>query len=229
MSLLKECLKKIENTIDPEHCEHVKQKHIAAANYEYLSSPPIVITHDGLDWPTFDYCDIYESPEKMLISELAGVYMGCLLKDDRLFTIRANLGIGVIPSLFGCNILLPQPNQKPWAEPIIKNDFKKAQNLIENDVPDITCELGKKAIDTAKFYRTTLADYPKLSQAVHINLPDTQGPFDLAHILWGSEIYYALMDAPDLVHAVLKLVTQTYIDYSKHYLSVAGDEEKTES
>ncbi|MDY7010327.1 MAG: uroporphyrinogen decarboxylase family protein, partial [Planctomycetota bacterium] len=175
--------------------------------------------------PQFNYRETFEDREKMLISELSSIYVGCVLKDDSLFTIRANLGIGIIPSLFDCRILLLQDNEKPWAKPVITNRGDLEQ-LTADGVPDLTTGLGGRATEIAKFYRDALADYPKLSQTVHVTLPDTQGILDLAHTLWGSEIYLAMADSPDLVHKLLQLVTETYIEFSKLQKKVVNDEDE---
>ena len=41
----------------------------------------------------------------------------------------------------------------------------------------------------------------------------TKGPLDIAELLWGSEMFYELYDDPDLVHAVMQLITDTYISF----------------
>ena len=48
------------------------------------------------EWPTYDFNEIFKGREKMLLSELKNVYTGAKLKDDRLYEIRANYGMGII-------------------------------------------------------------------------------------------------------------------------------------
>jgi uroporphyrinogen-III decarboxylase len=40
---------------------------------------------------------------------------------------------------------------------------------------------------------------------------DLQGPFDTAHLIWGTDIFSAIYDCPELVHALLGLVTEGYL------------------
>jgi len=50
-----------------------------------------------------------------------------------------------------------------------------------------------------------------------------QGPFDVAHLIWGPDILYALYDCPDVVHALLALVTQTYAAYMRRWKALTGE------
>ena len=36
-----------------------------------------------------------------------------------------------------------------------------------------------------------------------VEQPDLQGPMDNLELLWGSELFYALYDLPDEIHALL--------------------------
>lgn len=51
----------------------------------------------------------------MFISELARVYEGALLKDDRSYTIRANYGRVLLAAIVGCDYWQDQENM-PWVE-----------------------------------------------------------------------------------------------------------------
>ena len=55
--------------------------------------------------------------------------------------------------------------------------------------------------------------------------PDLQGPFDIAHLIWGGDIYYGVYDEPELLHDLLKLVTETYIAFMKKAKANINDTE----
>ena len=44
--------------------------------------------------------------------------------------------------------------------------------------------------------------YPKIGKYVFIYHPDLQGPMDICEVVWGSTIFYAAYDEPELVKAV---------------------------
>lgn len=77
-------LEKVEAAIDRAHLRAVEELHAACRRYEPIPHLPIVVNFHPPDWPRFNFQEILEDREKMLLSELAGVYAGCLLKDDRL-------------------------------------------------------------------------------------------------------------------------------------------------
>ncbi|MBN1402539.1 MAG: hypothetical protein JXA74_16990, partial [Anaerolineae bacterium] len=91
------------------------------------------------------------------------------------------------------------------------------------DVPDLRHGLGALCFDTAQFYREMLTPYPNLAREVYIYHPDLQGPFDVAHLLWGSDIFLALYDCPDLVHALLDLVVRTYVAWLSAWKAMTNE------
>ena len=50
-----------------------------------------------------------------------------------------------------------------------------------------------------------------LDNLIDIFCLDTQGPFDLAHLLLGDQIFYLMMDDPSLMHRIMELCTTLYI------------------
>ena len=62
-------------------------------------------------------------------------------------------------------------------------------------------------------YLEKLKDYPRCSQGIKISQPDMQGPFDIAHLMLGTDIFYLVHDDSDLLHEFLELITETYIRF----------------
>jgi hypothetical protein len=50
-----------------------------------------------------------------------------------------------------------------------------------------------------------------LGGRVRICLPDTQGVFDIAHLILGNAIFYELYDDPEFVHQLLDLCLEAYV------------------
>ena len=45
---------------------------------------------------------------------------------------------------------------------------------------------------------------------------------DICEVVWGSSIFYALYDEPDLVQAMLEVVTETYIAFMRAWLEIVS-------
>lgn len=200
-------LEKLESMIDPEHVESVSDLQKRAFRFEKVNHIPTHIEYplDPAEWPLYDFQQIFDDPGKMLLHELASVYAGAKLKDDRLYDIRANYGTGIISSIFGCQIRTFD-DVLPIGLPV---DHNRLQGILKNGVPDIHTGLCAVALDTIAFFRSVLQPYPRLSRYVGSQMLDIQGPFDNATIIWGSDIYLAVLDQPEDVQQLLQIVTQT--------------------
>jgi len=202
------CLEKLENTIDLEHVRRTSDLQRKAFAFEPVDHIPTAIRYPlpEDEWPVFTFQQIYDDMEWMLLEQLGHVYSSARLKDDGLYGIRANYGTGLVASLFGCPIhtfedVLPVATAA--------GDEDTVRGIIDRGIPDLRGGIMGRALDTVAFYRDVLAGYPKLNQAVQSQMLDTQGTFDNASIIWGSSIFYALYDDPEIVGQLLQLVTDT--------------------
>ncbi len=62
-----------------------------------------------------------------------------------------------------------------------------------------------------------------LTPYIHLFQANNQGLFDAAYLLWGQEIYFAMHDEPELVHALMDLITQTTIAFVRRQKEVMGE------
>ena len=156
----------------------------------------------------------------MMYNELLASLCTFEIKDYSMAMIRANYGVGTLPSAFGAESVIAGDNM-PWVKHLSKDEIKA---IIANGVPDSDAGFGKRIVETYEFYKETLSKYPKCNEVIRLFHPDFQGPLDLAHMLWGSDIYMDMYDEPELVHDLLKLVTETYIDRMKKIKPYLNDE-----
>ncbi len=216
---LNQRLEELNSLVDPANkadCERLIEDTFCYREVERL---PGVDPTPVEGWATFPYSEAFRDPEEMLINELAGVYAGARLRDDRMYTIRANYGVGTVASMFGCSTSLTM-NNMPWCEPLSDAELLDA---LERGVPEMTAGLGGRVLETERFYLDTLAEHPNLTKAVHVFVCDTQGPFDIAHLVMGHRIYTEIYDNPDLVHRLLDLATDTYIRFTRAQKEVVGE------
>ncbi len=185
---------------------------------DWGDAPPVA----DPDWPEYPYNDAFYDPGMMLLNQLREPFWHYQLGDDYPLAIRTNYGTVILPSILGGRYQLTETSL-PWAHPL-EGGACAIRRLVERGMPDPRAGLGARCYETAAFYRETLQEYPALASAVRIYHPDLQGPFDVAHLLWGAEILTALYDEPELVHALLDLVTQTYIAWLRAWQSWIGED-----
>lgn len=223
-------LEKLEALIDVEHQKRAHARQLAALNFEPLDFRPTIVTcrapwshlqHDvPPGWPVIPYREAFRDPAKMLVSELMHVYEGALLKDDRVFTIRANYGLTLTTSVLGAEYWQDEDNM-PWVTALETLD--QVRQVISRGMPDLDQGIGKQVWDTEAFFRDTLAQYPKLAQTVHIGHPDPQGPFNFAVNLAGVAIFEATIENPQIVHEVLEFSVPLHVAVIEKHRAVTGE------
>jgi hypothetical protein len=216
---LKKRLEELDALVDPAHTEKCERRFEDAFSYREVDRLPRIDPAPVEGWETFPYSEAFQDREKMLINELAGVYGGAKHRDDRVYTIRANYGVGTVASIFGCKVSLTM-NNMPWCECLSEGDLLEA---LDRGVPEVTAGLGGRVLETERFYLETLEEYPNLRRAVHVFVCDTQGPFDSAHLVMGHRMYTEMYDHPALVHRLLDLVTVTYIPFTHAQKKLIGE------
>ncbi|MEW6359138.1 MAG: uroporphyrinogen decarboxylase family protein [Planctomycetota bacterium] len=155
----------------------------------------------------------FDDKEKMLVEHLWGMISLARGTSDGQLAIRPNLGVGFIPSLFGMETKFVQEDQMPW---IVGHPSK--EELAKARMPDVrTAGLMPKCLEMIAYFKE------KLDGKAHVYLADTQGPFDIAHLLRGHDIYTDIYDDPDFVHRLLDLTTETYIEVSKVMKKAIGE------
>lgn len=124
--------------------------------------------------------------------------------------IRANYGTGIMTSLFGAEIFeMPrETNTLPTTKSF--GDTDKIRDIVEKGMPDLNVALGKKVLEFGEACAETFEKYPNIKKYVRVYHPDTQGPLDIAELLWGGEMFYEMYDDPDFVKDFMSLVTSTY-------------------
>lgn len=222
-------LDRLEKLVDPKHvAESQRLQEECWSGKRAPRIPLLLSSQDDMskershfsDWPLYRLEETQKDMAKMLLSELMPACEGALIGDDKMYTIRANYGVGIIPSLFGCKVH-QEGDEYPWVDPLETTEEIKA--AVKKGVPSLNQGLMPRVIETQDYYKQMLAPYPNLSQTVHIALCDVQGPFNLAFELVGSRIFTDVMDDPQLVRDVLKLTTETYIAVAKKEKELLGE------
>ncbi len=219
----------IESRIDPETEEDFAAQWRAFLYGQYggemfkpqrkKTSPPTVPI------PAVNINDALADVETMLVHQLAGV-SHALRSDSANLAVRANYGTGILSSLFGAEIFeMPREmNTLPTTKPF--NDTEIIRTLAEKGVPDLENGFGARVFAFGRLWLQVCAEYPKIAKYVSIYHPDLQGPLDICELMWGCEMFYAMYDESELVHAMLSVITDTYIRFLDEWFFMfqCGDE-----
>ena len=222
--VLKKYLAKLENTLDIEHTEFAREQCRKVFAFEDVAQLPFirgdVTAAADQDWPQYAYNDTFADQDKMLLDQLCAPFFHNQLQDYHPLNIRSNYGTPILPSVFGLGYQLTETSL-PWVHHAENQQAVEA--IIDRGVPDIKNGLGGRCFETAAYDKEVLAGYPKLSKAITIYHPDLQGPFDVSHLIWGPDIFYALYDCPEVVHRLLAVVTETYKMYMHSWKQFVGE------
>lgn len=229
---LHKLLSLLDKHIDPEHCAAVDARYRLALGYQNIDRPPLVIqTAFGktLELPSpwnefsrYTYRETFNDPAAMLQNILLDrVVPGVLLKDDNPLAIRNNHGTIQIASVLGGEWQMHADNY-PWVD-----HFDTIGEIEKIALPAPTEVSNKgllpKALATLKFYHDTLDRYPNCRKAIQISLPDLQGPLDTAEQLWGSDIYYAFNEQPELLSRLLARIVDVMGLVEKEFRRLTRD------
>jgi len=148
-------------------------------------------------FPAYTPSEVHFDTDKMLLDEMrrmAGVAQAGM---DGVPSARANMGCGIFPSLFaGIVPMLFDDEKMPWIQTHLSRDEIAA--LREKDIvltDEFRMALTHMAYQAEKLDGTGTLVYPL----------DLQGPFDMAHIVYGDAFFYDLYDEPALMHHLLSL------------------------
>lgn len=162
--------------------------------------------------------DAIEDDEQMLVSQL-NIVSDALAGESGVLSVRSNYGTGILSSLFGAELfVMPRemdtlPTTRPLGDAAI-------DRLLESGVPDLNTGLGRKVFEMGEVFAEVFEHYPKIKKYVDVYHPDTQGPLDICELLWGGDMFYAMYDEPERVHALLALVTETYARFMEKWFAL---------
>ena len=204
----------LEPRIDVEHVTAIAARHKAALSYEKVNRLPLVcfLPYEGELFKAYALSEIFDDPAKMMVNELltgfTSIYHAVDLKDDAPYCLRPNLGVTIVASMLGAQIRIME-EQPPWVLPL--ENVTTIRRVVDGSLPDMTAGLAPRVLEQYGFYKLVLAGYPNCQAAFQLTLPDLQGPFDIAELLWGPEAFIALFTEPELLLALLEKITATIL------------------
>lgn len=178
-------------------------------------SPRRTPAPSSLEWPQVVINDAFQDMDLMLYTQLKGV--SDILAGDvgLLLNVRANYGTGIIPTMFGAELLyLPdEADTLPGTRPL-KGGVEALRKIVEEGTVDYTKGLAPKVFEFGARWTELIRDYPLIQKYVFLYNPDLQGPLALTDELAGSELFYAMYDDEDFVHKALDFMATVYLDFT---------------
>ena len=213
-------LAQLEETVDLDEQAAIDGLHQRALGWEPVGRLPLVLAYplpEDSAYEPYPHGEALDDPAKMLYNELVHAFGTSAVHhpsvgDDLPATIRANMGTGIVASLFGGRIQR-MGDDPPWVEPLQSKDAYAA--IIERDPRDYAQGWCPTVIERYRYYRETLADYSRLAGLVRLVLPDLQGPLDTVELLVGSRVYIDLYEGPEQVYGALEAVAVAQVGLAK--------------
>lgn len=213
-------LEDIERRIDPEVEEDFRSQwrdflygtfegDIFTAKRKKLSPPTEELPKININDAVADY-------DLMLQDQLCAVSRA-LASETGVLCLRANYGTGILSSVFGAEIFIMPYENNTLPTTRALNDTERIREIVGRGMPDLETGFGKKVFEMGRIYAEVFEKYPKISKYVSVYHPDLQGPLDIAELLWGGEMFYAMYDEPELVHDTLSLITDTYVAFMERW------------
>ena len=165
---------------------------------------------------TYDMEEQFYDKEKMLYGHLEEIADCARNTFDAPLCLRPNFGTVFVPSIFGLKYKVPKDTFAWITSHLTKDEIKKFK------IPHLS-EVGmmKRAIEYLQFFKE------KLPEWIYIYLPDTLGPFEIAHSVYGHNIFYEIYDDPNFIHYLLDLCTELYIQVTDKLKKIIGEERES--
>ncbi len=180
----------------------------------------------GVEWKHVNVNDALADEDLMILSQLERCHTALSAPSDTLMMMRANYGVGNIASLFGVEkFIMPYEMDTLPNVRSVAGGSEGIRRLLDAGEPSLDGGNGAQVFSVAERFVEIRRKYPKIARWVRIDNPDNQGPMDTCELLWGSDIFYALYEEPELVHALLRRVTDTMKRFIDRWLSVLPNED----
>ena len=168
----------------------------------------------NVDWPKVLTNEAIGDVDRMILQQLGACSRALAEGSGALLSVRCNYGSSILPSLFGVELFFMEDSQDtlPTSKPV-PGGADGMRALLDRGQPDLDAGFGGKTLEMGQRFVDAMAGYPKLRQHVRIFHPDLQGPMDVCEVLWGSGLFLDIIDAPDVVKAVLTFITDVYVAF----------------
>jgi hypothetical protein len=151
--------------------------------------------------PDFNPKETHFDTEKMVTSGFKEMLSAANGNREAIPSVRANMGCGIFPTLFGLTQMLFD-DKKPW----LKEHLDKKTIM----------HMGPEDLKPGDEFKAALEHMVKMKELVegtgaYVFPLDLQSAFGTAHLVYGDTLFYELYDDPVFMHHLLELSTECVI------------------
>jgi len=168
----------------------------------------------------YNLVEQHEDVEKLLKESLLKVEPHMDLIDDGIPVVRSDLGTTLLPSGLGIEIVV-QPDLHPW----IKNHLS-AEEFLDMREPITRKDINNNEVLSAKEFYTLFQKKQRkklINPEIYPYVPDTQGIFDLSHILIGTDLFILLSDRAGQVHQIQHKSLELFLSATRLFKDLLGE------
>ncbi|AQQ72117.1 hypothetical protein SMSP2_02498 [Limihaloglobus sulfuriphilus] len=167
---------------------------------------------DLIQYDVDDYESRFSDPAKMYESEIKRASAIIDWPTDGIPTIRPNLGTIFIPAIAGQDYMI-RDGQMPWpGSHFTVDQIRSLKNIdIEN------AQMMRLALEFYSIHRSIK------SKEIECYHPDTQGVYDILHLLRGDELFYEMITEVDQTKELLGIITDLYVEVTKVLKAKIGE------
>lgn len=205
-----------------EQFERAARLQVAVWNGESLMTQPLLLAcalgdEESKKYPIFNTKETHYDSKKMFASELRAMMEVACAGAQSVPSVRANMGCGIFPTLFGVKQELYE-DKMPWVQEHLSKEHLRKMGPEDLKISDEF----RAGLDHMAFMSERLKDTGCLVFPM-----DLQGAVDTAHLVYGDAIFYDLYDDPGFIHHLLDLSCEAIIMGMKECLEfMPGSEEQ---
>ena len=189
---------------DAERIALARQRQAAMWRGEQPDQWPILfnapLTPAQQEIPNPNLEEAFYDVDLMLCSQVRSACGAANARSDAVPSIRANCGCATILACVGLEQEVFS-DKMPWLQQRLTRE-----QIARLEPDDIKIQgTFARGLDYMRRFQEVMGD------SLTIYCMDTQGPLDLAHLMLGDDLFYALYDDPPLVHHLLELCVELNI------------------
>lgn len=221
---LERCLEDLENRIDPEVEERLLADYRTFLDGKWpepLFAPqrPCAVPARAA-WPSVPVNEALGDFNRMALQQFGGCSSILANRSGAPMVVRANYGVCISSAWFGCELRMMDAECDTLPTSIPLDDRARIGQLVVDGMPDVAKGYGARVFAMGLIFRQILRSYPRIQRYVQVYHPDLQSPIDTCELVWGSDVLLALYEDPEKVHALLDLLTETYIDAIRKWSAI---------
>lgn len=154
----------------------------------------------------YNHREQFYDKRKMLFERLFDLISLCRGDSDAQLSLPVEMGAGFLPSVLGLHQGIFE-DKDPWLQERLS---KKAISQLEpGGLGDVSAKgLMPRALEYMAYFKQLLEG----KALVHVDY--TWGPFSLAHLIRGDDVFTDLYDDPPFVHHLMEIATELYVSGS---------------